>query len=100
MDYFLFCCTLYFFSRIDSEAFSPLPVIFSCKSFHINLIFFSFIFEFHYCVIHRNLNYLIESSGYGITGVLHSPLTINKGSQARVPYDQERLTIKEVMTGF
>ena len=31
----------------------PLPVVFSCKGFHVNLVFF-FIFVFHYHVIDFN----------------------------------------------
>ena len=96
----LYSVVLCIIFQIDNETFSPLPVIFSRKNFHVNLTFFFFDFIFHHYAIDHYTNYLTASSGYSISGVLHSPRRINKGSQARVPNNQERLTVKEVMAGF
>ena len=52
--YSLFHSTLYF-SHIHSETFS-FTLIFSYRDFYINMVFFFFVFVFHYCIIHRNKN--------------------------------------------
>ena len=39
---------------------SPLPVVFSPKGFHVNLMFF-FVFVFYYCVINQNSIALLDS---------------------------------------
>ena len=75
------------FSRIDSKKISPLFMVFFSQGFHVNMTFFS-LFPY-FIIVSLIIIQIISPRQVSMVSVLCStlPRTINKSSQARVPYD-------------